>query len=145
MKNLKIIFTKDENLILITRDESGKPTLINEAETKLSAIRETLGIMPYLSRLVICMEGDNDIKFLKNINENIPELKQEFDLAANEISIIPINGGNLKNWVDRNYLKGSNVIEFHIYDSDSNSGKIRSNTKSSAMILITVQTIHVLY
>lgn len=115
--------TKDENLILLSRDESGKPSLINEAETKLSAIRETLGIMPYLSRLVICVEGENDIKFLKNINENIPELKHEFDLVENEISIIPLNGGNLKHWVDRNYLKGSNVIEFHIYDSDSNSGK----------------------
>lgn len=79
--------------------------------------------MPYLSRLVICVEGENDIKFLKNINENIPELKHEFDLAANEINIIPLNGGNLKHWVDRNYLKGSIVIEFHIYDSDSNSGK----------------------
>ena len=32
-------------------------------------------------------------------------------------------GGNLKNWVDKNYLKNSNIIEFHIYDSDLNSGK----------------------
>ncbi|WP_226814453.1 hypothetical protein, partial [Aliarcobacter butzleri] len=40
-----------------------------------------------------------------------------------KISLIPLQGGNLKNWVNRNYLKDSNIIEVHIYDRDSNSGK----------------------
>lgn len=114
---------KDENLILLSRDDLKNPKIIIETDSKLPAIRETLGILPYLSRLVVCVEGENDVKFLKNINENIPELKKEFDLAANNISVIPLQGGNLINWVNRNYLKGSNVVEFHIYDRDSNSGK----------------------
>jgi predicted ATP-dependent endonuclease of OLD family len=114
---------ENENLILLKKDDSGKPNIITSTEAKLSEIRKTLGILPYLSRLVVCVEGENDIKFLQNINQNIPELKSIFDLEANQISIIPMNGGNLKNWVERNYLKGSNVVEFHIYDSDSNSGK----------------------
>lgn len=37
-----------------------------------------------------------------------------------------MGGGNLKNWVQKNYLKNSNIIEVHIYDSDLNSG---SSTK----------------
>lgn len=114
---------ENQNLILIKKDNTGKPNIICDEDAKLSAIRETLGIMPYLSKLVICVEGENDVKFLQNINRNIPELKAIFDIEENNISVIPLNGGNLKNWVDRNYLKGSNVIEFHIYDRDSNSGK----------------------
>jgi hypothetical protein len=38
--------------------------------------------MPYLSKLVICVEGEYDIKFIKNINQNIPELKEIIDLET---------------------------------------------------------------
>ncbi|MBN1638822.1 MAG: ATP-binding protein [Ignavibacteriales bacterium] len=114
---------QNESLILLKKDQSGKLNIIFDEDAKLSTIRETLGIMPYLGKLVICVEGENDVKFLQNINTNIPELKEIFDFEEKNISIIPLNGGNLKNWVDRHYLKGSNVIEFHIYDRDSNSGK----------------------
>ncbi len=112
---------KDENLIFI--EEQNGEAQINKSENKLNEIAKTLGVMPYLSKLVICVEGEYDIKFIKNINQNIPELKEIIDLEAEQITIIPLQGGNLKNWVDRNYLKGSNVTEFHIYDRDSNSGK----------------------
>jgi ABC-type multidrug transport system ATPase subunit len=114
---------KNENLILIKKDSLGKPQIVSEEDCKLSNIRETLGIMPYLTKLVICVEGEHDINFLKNINQNIPEFKSIIDLEEKQISIIPMIGGNLKNWVERNYLKNTNVIEFHIYDSDSDSGK----------------------
>ncbi len=112
---------KDENLIFIEKVE-GK-VQINKSDTKLNEIAKTLGVMPYLSRLVICVEGEFDIKFIKNINKNIPELKEIIDIEEQQINIIPLLGGNLKNWVDRNYLKGSNVTEFHLYDRDSNSGR----------------------
>jgi len=112
---------KDENLIFVEKIDG--EAQINKSETKLSSIAKTLGVMPYLSRLVICVEGEFDIKFLKNINQNIPELNEIIDLEEKQINIIPLQGGNLKNWVDRNYLVGSNVIEFHLYDRDSNSGK----------------------
>lgn len=112
---------KDENLIFIKKVE-GKAQ-INKSETKLNEIAETLGLMPYLSKLVICVEGEFDIQFIKNINQAIPELMEIVDLEKQQINIIPLHGGNLKNWVDRNYLKNSNVTEFHIYDRDLNAGK----------------------
>ena len=31
-----------------------------------------------------------------------------------------MGGSSLKNWIDRNYLEGSNITEFHLYDKDSN-------------------------
>ena len=109
-----------EDIIFIRRDEEKKPCVVQDCEDKMSQIKATLGIVPYLNKVVMCVEGEFDIKFLKNIN-SIPELKEVFDL--DKISIIPMIGGNLHNWVDRDYLKDTNVIEFHLYDSDINSGK----------------------
>lgn len=114
------IIDKD-NLVFIQKD--GRESRICTSDDKLKLITDTLGILPYLSKVVVCVEGENDIKFLKNINQNIPELKSIIDLEEKQISIIPLNGGNLVNWVNRNYLKGSNVTEIHIYDKDSNSGR----------------------
>lgn len=114
---------KSENLILIRRNEEKRIISEENDDNKLMLIRETLGILPYLSKLVICVEGEHDIIFLKTINQNIPELKSIFDLKEKKVSIIPMNGGNLCNWVERDYLKNTNVREFHLYDSDSNSGR----------------------
>ncbi|MDT3368718.1 MAG: AAA family ATPase [Bacteroidota bacterium] len=108
---------KDENLLLITKVE-GKNELA-QGVFKLKQIVNTLGIAPYLSKLVICVEGENDRNFLYEINQNIPELKEIIDLKSEQISIIPMQGSNLKTWVEREYLKDSNVIEYHLYDRDS--------------------------
>ena len=34
-----------------------------------------------------------------------------------------LGGSRLKKWVEENHLEGSNIIELHIYDSDSSSSK----------------------
>lgn len=110
--------TKDENLILIDRI-NGVNKVIQD-ENKLKAIAETLGITSYLGKLVICVEGENDINFLLNLNQSISDFKNIIDLRKEKIKIIPMGGSSLKNWVDRHYLEGSNIIEFHLYDKDSN-------------------------
>lgn len=110
--------TKDENLILIDRI-NGVNKVIQD-ENKLKAIAETLGITSYLGKLVICVEGENDINFLLNLNQSISDFKNIIDLKKEKIKIIPMGGSSLKNWVDRHYLEGSNIIEFHLYDKDSN-------------------------
>jgi len=71
------------------------------------------------SKIVVCVEGENDRNFLLNINQAIQEFKDIVDLR--DISIIPLHGGNLKQWVDRNYLGGSSVVEFHLYDRDADN------------------------
>lgn len=115
-----------QDLIFIKRDEYKRPCIVQNGDDKMSQIKESLGIVPYLSKLIMCVEGEFDIKFLKNIG-SIPELKNIFDL--DKISIIPMIGGNLHNWVERNYLKDTNVKEFHLYDSDINSGKNENQYK----------------
>lgn len=114
----------ENNLIIIKKDDKNNPSLIENHDDKLKAIVETLGIHPFFSnKVVICVEGEYDIKFLTNVNQCIDEYKNIIDLDKEKISLIPLQGGNLKNWVNRNYLKDSNIIEVHIYDRDSNSGK----------------------
>ena len=111
-----------ENLILISKDND--IATIDNSENKLKVISDTLGIHPFFKhKVVVFVEGENDIKFLLNINQHIGDFKNIIDLKEEQISIIPLHRGNLKNWVDRDYLKDSNIIEFHIYDSDLNSGK----------------------
>lgn len=114
----------ENNLIFITKDENNNPDLIVNEENKLKGISYTLGIHPFFSsKVVVCVEGEFDIKFITNINQSMQEYKEIIDLDKGNISVIPLQGGNLKNWVNRNYLKDSNVIEVHIYDRDSNSGR----------------------
>lgn len=92
---------------------------MREEEEKLKGIVKSLGILPTIeSKVVICVEGENDINFIRNINQAIDDFKSIIDLEKANISMIGMKGSNLVNWVNRNYLKNSNVIEFHLYDND---------------------------
>lgn len=93
-------------------------------EIIIDKIINTMGLLPNIGKLVICVEGTNDEKFLLNINQNIPELKTIIDLKAKIdsglVSIIPMKGSNLIDWINRYALKNTNAIEFHLYDKDNN-------------------------
>ncbi len=93
--------------------ESGK-----ENERILLDIAERLGIHPIISKIVICVEGKTDKQFLLNINKHIGELNKLIDIDSEFIAIIPMHGSNLKEWINQHYLKGSGIIEFHLYDRD---------------------------
>lgn len=106
-----------DSLIFIDRNEENLPVNITDELNKKEGIITSLGILPTInSKFVLCVEGKNDINFLTFINENIKELRNIFDLST--VSIIPMHGSNLQDWINRNYLKESNINEFHLYDSD---------------------------
>ncbi|MGH4121711.1 MAG: ATP-binding protein [Clostridium sp.] len=108
-----------DQLIFIKKDEMNKPFAEIDEEIKIKDIVETLGILPGItSKLVICVEGENDVNFIKNINKNIDEFKEIIDIEKEGINIISFGGSNLKRWIEKNYLIGSNVKEVHIYDND---------------------------
>lgn len=96
-------------------------------------IINTMGLLPNIGKLVICVEGTNDEKFLFNINQNIPELKEIIDLQekidSGLIAIIPMKGSNLADWIDRYALKNTNAIEFHLYDRDIDEKYIKEIEK----------------
>lgn len=104
-----------EKIILIEKTKENDIN-INKGNITPKKVADTLGVLPYLlTKVIICVEGENDINFLRNIG-NIPELSKIINI--NEISIIPMVGSNLLKWIKENYLNKSNVKEVHIYDGD---------------------------
>lgn len=101
----------------LVKNDNGELSTSKDSQT-LQEIADSLGVLPTIGKVVVCVEGENDRKFLLNIS-NIPELKSIINLKNKQVSIIPMCGANLKNWVNRNYLENSNVLEFHLYDKDS--------------------------
>lgn len=91
---------------------------IKSGDIAISDIVNDLGALPLLTKLVICVEGERDIEFWNGIND-IPELKNISDIS--KYSIIPLQGEVLKKWAERHYLRGSNILEFHIYDKDDSN------------------------
>jgi predicted ATP-dependent endonuclease of OLD family len=110
---------EDNQLIFIEKDDSGKPINVLDCEVKRRKIIQSLGVLPYaVYKVVVCVEGPNDVSFINTINKNIPEFRDIIDLDAEKIKIIPLQGSNLQSWVNENYFKDSNVKEVHIYDND---------------------------
>lgn len=107
-----------QQLIFLYKDGSGVPVIETQDEIKIQSIISTLGILPYAAeQCVICVEGENDVNFLLNINK-IPELNRIIDLESKKIRIIPLQGSNLVRWVNENYFTESNIKEIHFYDND---------------------------
>ncbi|ABR30947.1 ATP-binding protein [Thermosipho melanesiensis] len=102
--------------------ENGKAKVYLFDENIGGKIVKELGLLPNIGKVVICVEGTNDKNFLMNINQNIPELMEIIDLKekieSGLISIIPMQGSNLNEWIDCYALKNTNVVEFHLYDRD---------------------------
>lgn len=107
-----------QQLIFLYKDENGVPIVEMQDEVKFQSIISTLGILPYAAeQCVICVEGENDVNFLLNINK-IPEFNQIIDLESLKIRVIPLQGSNLVRWVNENYFAESNIKEIHFYDND---------------------------
>ncbi len=116
---IRLFMTDDIRFI---EQENGITKISCSDELVIDKIIKTMGLLPVIGKVVICVEGNNDEKFLLNINQGIDELKKIIDLEskinAGLLAIVPVNGSNLKNWIDKYALKNTNAIEFHLYDSD---------------------------
>lgn len=108
--------------VRFVEQENGSAGVSVFCESVMSKIIKTLGLLPEIGKVVICVEGNNDEKFLLNINNAITELRDIVDLRAKidsgVLAIIPMYGANLKDWINRYALKNTNAIEFHLYDRD---------------------------
>jgi hypothetical protein len=126
-------YSKIENTDMIDKiykeipTSSYKKDITNYLPEKLELFGKSIAIK---NKLLICVEGEFDIKFLKNINKAIDEYKNIIDLEESKISLIPLGGSNLKKWVKEHHLYGSNIIELHIYDSDIGASAKNENKYS---------------
>jgi len=108
-----------EQLIHIAKCSANQLIIEEDSETKIKNIVQALGVLPYAqTQTVIYVEGRNDVNFLMNLNQSIPELREIIDFRCNNISIVPLNGNNLIEWVNKNYFSGSSLNELHIFDND---------------------------
>ena len=103
----------EDNLILLERVK--EEISIDQSNEKLLKISKTLGVLPYLCKFCVFVEGKNDIIFFKTISKNIQELNF---FNCKKIPILPLIGGNLISWVNRGYVKDSNIKAFYLFDKE---------------------------
>lgn len=80
-----------------------------------------LGVIPdKRAKVLVCVEGPNDLQFLKQINSIlINEDSSTVDLFADpRVALIPLGGSTLQAWVNQHYLQNLGLPEIHIYDRD---------------------------
>lgn len=81
-----------------------------------------LGIIPdKRAKVLVCVEGPNDLRFLKNICDI---LRNEGDSVVNisedeRVALVTLGGSTLIEWVNGHYLKNVGLSEVHIYDRDT--------------------------
>lgn len=120
------------SLRFIEKNEQGQ-TIVNSSTDQpdiLLEISKSLGILPNIEafnlnkiKLAICVEGKNDIAFLKNLNKHIKTLNEIIDFESENILFIPMGGSTLQFWVNEDYLGKLNLAQFHLYDSDIGANK----------------------
>lgn len=108
-----------EQLIFIKKDDKQVPFVEDHIDDKINDIAATLGILPYaLTKTIVYVEGLNDVNFINNVNQNVPELKKIIDLSKSDIQIIPLQGSRLIDWINLNYFKDLPVKEIYFVDND---------------------------
>jgi predicted ATP-dependent endonuclease of OLD family len=131
---------REENLIVIVKNNDNFPKVISDNEEKIEKIIDTLGVLPNISienvstlKVVVCTEGYTDIEFLKNINQ-IEEYKKIVDLNSREILLLFLGGGTLEHYVNKKYLDKLGIPQVHIYDSDINQKNEKNKHKYKKII-----------
>lgn len=111
-----------ESVRFVTRNEVGHPQVEQGADGVLERVAASLGVYPdKRAKVAIYVEGPHDVSFLGHVSKlyrtHDPEL---VDVSTDHrIAFIPTGGGNLKHWVERQYLQNAGMIEVHIYDRDT--------------------------
>ncbi len=105
---------------LIRLEEDNITRTIESGDNILIGAKDELGELPKISEgYLICVEGENDVKFLKGISECIPELQSIINLL--NVPIFPLRGGFAEKWATERYLRSAQINEFHMYDRDCDS------------------------
>jgi len=98
-----------------------QPELLKHSDELYNKISSDLGVLPDSRvKLIVCVEGPNDICFLKNISKKMIEEGHILPDLTNDprIVVLPLGGETLRDWVNNNYLKNLGKPEVHIYDRD---------------------------
>ena len=112
----------EDDLRLVTEDAHHNIVVLDNQQNIMRTIADTLGMLPepLKPRLLVCVEGPNDVVFFKIFSRTIHANRNDLpDLSSNDrVSIFPLGGGTLKDWVTQDYLSGLGIPQYHIYDLD---------------------------
>jgi len=110
-----------ESIRHIRRTDDGAPFLEAAGDSALAQIADELGVLPDRRvKVLVCVEGVNDIHFLRHFARILRQEDVSLpDMTGDpRIAVIPVGGSSLRDWVNAHYLKGLDLPEVHIYDSD---------------------------
>ncbi len=107
---------KLEDIRFVKKDENDKVVIKEGAENNYKEIGNTLGVLPKLEgvKVIVGLEGPNDIEFLKNISHIY-----DLDKDNPEILWVPMGGGTLRDYVEKGYLEILNLPQVYLFDQDS--------------------------
>lgn len=112
----------EDDLRLVILDAQNNITVLDHQQNIMRSIATTLGMLPepLKPRLLICVEGPNDVVFFRTISSLVNQTRNDLpDLSTNDrVAIFPLGGGTLKDWVTHDYLSGLGLPQYHIYDLD---------------------------
>ena len=112
--SLRFLDEKDDKLVV-------RSAAIEKPADLFSALAERLGMLPDNQvRVLVCVEGINDARFLKNISRRLHAADAALpDLSTDHRFVfIPMHGGNLRDVVNQHLFRNFRKPEFHIYDRD---------------------------
>lgn len=96
--------------------------LVPQTEQHFEEIASNLGVFPdHKIKTLLFVEGPNDVSFLKEFSKKASRTNQQLLNLDDDprVAFVPLGGSNLKQWVEKGYLRGIRRPEFYIYDRDN--------------------------
>lgn len=121
-----------ESVRFITRDGDNRPLVEAGTDEVYSKVVESLGVLPdKRAKVAIYIEGPHDYEFLTRASAKLrPSDATLIDIETDHrVAWVVTGGGNLKHWVDKQYLANAQLVEVHIYDRDD-----QTNPKYQAQV-----------
>jgi len=114
-----------DSLRYVRVDSEGRRVIEQGTDDVLKTIANDLGVIPdNRVSVFVCVEGPNDVAFLKNIAKVILTAGEDVGFDPDntpEIVFLPLGGSTLRDWVNSHYLKSLGRPEIHIYDRGTDS------------------------
>lgn len=107
----------------ITQDRS-VARAIESGDGILKKIADDLGVHPQFQdtrvKVFLCVEGPTDVEFFRRITPVLRSHDPQLPEIGSDprVAVIPLGGGTLQDWVNKQYLKELGKPEVHIYDRD---------------------------